>query len=380
MNTQTLSNLLGLVYQAGMEPERWSDALLGISDALGSSVASLLVRSLDEKALPFGALDPRAPLPVFAEYVADYVNMDELAAAARARPAGRVVTEQTAIARETLARSACYNDFYLRHDLGRFIGTNAINDESCAASLIVFRSQHSAPFTDEDEELMQLLVPHIAGALRIHNALSEARRSLTITTAALSHLITGVALLDVRGRVLWMNPSAEEIIAARDGLFIRRGELSTAHSSTSIALRRAIAAATSLDLLSGHSSDLVVDRPSTKPPYVLFVSPAGGTAVEDQLRPAAILFITDPARSSHGVQDHLRALYGLSPAEAALAASLCEGKAPQMIAEERGVTIETVRGQIKQILLKTDTHRQVELVRKILTGPAAALRHPHYDA
>lgn len=376
MNAERLSELLALVYRAGLEPEIWPDAMHGISDALGSSVSSLLVRQLEHDEPPFGAIDPRAPLPVFAEYVADYVQIDELAEAARTRPPGRVVTEETALSPEVLARSACYNDFYLRHKLGRFIGSNAINDESCAASLIVFRSQDDAPFSGEDERLMQLLVPHVAGALRVHNALTEARQQISITTDALSLLATGVALLDARGRLRWMNPSAEEMTAAQDGLCVVRGEITAAHSSGSIALRRAVAAATSLDLLGGQTSHLVIDRPSAKPPYVLFVCPTGGGAVEVGSQATAILFITDPARSSRGIQDHLRVVYGLSAAEVEIAVSLCDGKPLRVIADERSVTLDTVRGQLKQILVKTDTHRQVELVRTILAGPAAALRQP----
>jgi hypothetical protein len=39
-------------------------------------------------------------------------------------------------------------------------------------------------------------------------------------------------------------------------------------------------------------------------------------------------------------------------------------------ADALGVTIGTARNQRKQIFAKTDSHRQAELVRRILSGPA----------
>jgi len=41
------------------------------------------------------------------------------------------------------------------------------------------------------------------------------------------------------------------------------------------------------------------------------------------------------------------------------------------VAAERGVTMNTVRSQLKQVFSKTDTSRQGELVHLVLTGVAS---------
>ncbi len=51
--------------------------------------------------------------------------------------------------------------------------------------------------------------------------------------------------------------------------------------------------------------------------------------------------------------------------------ALSEGKRLETFAEEAGVTTHTVRHQLKQIFRKTDTTRQSELIKLVLTGPAA---------
>jgi len=59
-------------------------------------------------------------------------------------------------------------------------------------------------------------------------------------------------------------------------------------------------------------------------------------------------------------------LYGLSSAEAKLAASLTKGATLDSIASEHHRSIHTVRAQLKQVLQKTNTHSQADLVRLIL--------------
>ena len=51
--------------------------------------------------------------------------------------------------------------------------------------------------------------------------------------------------------------------------------------------------------------------------------------------------------------------------------ALSEGKRLETFAEEAGVTTHTVRHQLKQIFRKTETTRQSELIKLVLTGPAA---------
>ena len=67
----------------------------------------------------------------------------------------------------------------------------------------------------------------------------------------------------------------------------------------------------------------------------------------------------------------LQARYGLTWAEAALAAALVNGARLSEHATERGIAITTARSQLKCCFRKTSTSRQAELVRLILLGGRA---------
>ena len=60
--------------------------------------------------------------------------------------------------------------------------------------------------------------------------------------------------------------------------------------------------------------------------------------------------------------ERIRTRFGLTGAEARLAARLATGEALEQAADTLGISRETARTQLKRIFLKTDTHRQGELV------------------
>ena len=70
----------------------------------------------------------------------------------------------------------------------------------------------------------------------------------------------------------------------------------------------------------------------------------------------------------------LERLYDLTHAEAELVRLIAEGNSLEQVATARGVTMNTVRSQLKQVFSKTETSRQGELVHLVLAGVASLQR------
>jgi DNA-binding CsgD family transcriptional regulator len=85
---------------------------------------------------------------------------------------------------------------------------------------------------------------------------------------------------------------------------------------------------------------------------------------------AAAIFVADPDTRAERPPERLRRLYGLTPMEAEVGSRLAQGMSLSEIRDALGVTIHTVRGHLKRLFAKTDTHRQAELVRVMLAGLA----------
>ncbi len=89
--------------------------------------------------------------------------------------------------------------------------------------------------------------------------------------------------------------------------------------------------------------------------------------------PHRLVAVTEPARMPGVSAAALRTYFGLTDAEACLAAALVGGSALETYAQARGVSIGTARNQLKQVLAKVGVPRQSELVRVVLTTAAARL-------
>ncbi|HEY0887348.1 MAG TPA: helix-turn-helix transcriptional regulator [Ramlibacter sp.] len=63
-----------------------------------------------------------------------------------------------------------------------------------------------------------------------------------------------------------------------------------------------------------------------------------------------------------GVRERLHRLFGLSRAEAQITVQLASGWSLERIAAGRGVSVDTVRAQVRSVFHKTGMHRQGELI------------------
>lgn len=76
----------------------------------------------------------------------------------------------------------------------------------------------------------------------------------------------------------------------------------------------------------------------------------------------ALLRLNAMHQAAPALRARLQRLFGLSAAEAQVTIRLASGSSLEHIAQARGVTIDTVRAQMRSIFHKTGIHRQGELI------------------
>jgi DNA-binding CsgD family transcriptional regulator len=176
---------------------------------------------------------------------------------------------------------------------------------------------------------------------------------------ALDALDDGLALHDRPGRQVFANSALHRLAEAADGL--QRGPGGAVLPSDPGALRllqRALAAAAA-----GTAVELAVPRRSGAPPYLMRCSPVPGRSGWTVLR------VADSTTRRAPSEVFLRGAFSLTQAEAMLAVALCRGASLGEFAAERGISIHTVRTQLRALLGKTRTERQADLVG-LLSGLA----------
>jgi DNA-binding CsgD family transcriptional regulator len=239
--------------------------------------------------------------------------------------------------------------------------------------LYLARTTGSSPFAEDALAALRSLQPHLDRAvqvrLRLETALSARRQALE----ALDAVEQAVLLVDGHAAVRHANRAAEALLRS-GGLKTIAGALSCDHPDDTRALRRLVgAASTGQDDADGGT--LAVRRRSGQCPLSVLVAPPRG---DQPLRPeplaTAILLVTDPERAGPAAEGHLRALYGLTKAEARIVQALLDADRLADVAENLGITLSTVRTHLQRAFEKIDTRRQSELVRLLLAHrlPAVA--------
>lgn len=85
-------------------------------------------------------------------------------------------------------------------------------------------------------------------------------------------------------------------------------------------------------------------------------------SITDSMYRAAV----DRADGGRRLVERLRYAYGLTGAEARLACALVDGASLREASARQGITYSTARGYVKSLLQKTGTHRQAQLVARLM--------------
>ena len=119
---------------------------------------------------------------------------------------------------------------------------------------------------------------------------------------------------------------------------------------------------------------MTVRRPSLQPGLVVHVTPVtNGKADCRARRVAALVMVVDPVDRARVDPGLVQAALGLTPAQAAIAVLLAEGRTPRRIAAATGRRYGTVRTHLKHIYARLGVSRQLgvaQLVLALSTLPA----------
>src|SRR5439155_23769866 len=127
-----------------------------------------------------------------------------------------------------------------------------------------------------------------------------------------------------------------------DGIILSHAGLSLLKPSDDSRLRQLLSEALTIPDNGPATGAMLVARPSGKRAFCVLVSPLSqDNELMAGAKPAVCVSITDPERHDVLPVSLLRSLFGLTPAEAKLAARLARGDALAAAADELGISYAT---------------------------------------
>jgi DNA-binding CsgD family transcriptional regulator len=207
-----------------------------------------------------------------------------------------------------------------------------------------------------------------AGALLREESLSQLRTPrdvLVALTYGLELVRHGAMLVADQGQPRFANRTALAILEKKDGIsLVRTGLVADRVADTRLLHRLLREAISSPEAGEPKDSPITLPRRMANSALVIRVVPGPGLGCWDGR--TALLKLYDQDLSLVVDEHALSSLYGLTRGEAALAALLMRGKSIDEAVAELFISNHTARTHLKRIFMKTDTHRQTELVVRMM--------------
>jgi len=289
-------------------------------------------------------------------------------------PPGRVTSLAELIAEPDLLASPFYRDFMAPAGSFHVLGLNTLEPDGLEARLRASRARARPAFGAPEHALLDRLAPHLRRAVQLHARITRTESERDLFAGAVDQLAMGTLLLDEKGRVLRANRPAQELLRQRDGLAAVDGELRATRPEDTRALGEAIARALAHRGAGapGVVEGLRLRRASGDGELRLLIRPVAlGRWSEGRTAPAVALFVAGAAEPRQVSPELVQKLFGLTRAEAALAAELAGGRSLDEAAAALGVARNTARAHLRAIFAKTGVGRQSELVQLVLRSVAS---------
>lgn len=365
------AELAEAIYDGLRQPPLIHDVMSRFARVMGCDAAYLKI--VDQKAgeVLIG-IGGGAPEGSDRDYLENYLETDVRVPRVNRAPRCAVLDDRELISTEELRRSAFHHEFLPRYDLGYLAHVNLARSPRFTTIVTCAQAAGRGEISPRQVRTLEAYVPHFEQSCDLYLRLRELGGYASLMIAAFDALPSAGLILDAEGGVIFLNALARDVLADGDGLTIRGGRLQATDPKAAVVLRKALARA-STPAIHGPADEMtgtIIGRPSGRPGYLLEIRPLPISSAfrRDVAAAMAFVLIHDPVRVTQTAERRLRRQYGLTPAETTLALAVAGGAALRDYAEERGVTVGTVRFQMKQVLAKTDCRRQTDLVRLIGNG------------
>ncbi len=274
--------------------------------------------------------------------------------------AERLAVEQVL---STTLESAKRRDLSSNLDVRHLLVGRTIGDRDWPVYIAIGREPHQSPFSTADEELMAALLPHLRQAMHLANLVDQLSVDAKVSAAMLDLIPIGVLVIDQAGRCVTMNEPARQTLRA-DDLLLRQisGRLPKQHVDA--------------PLVNGSAHEPVVInlvKRGTDQPLAAIVWEV--PSQPDRCHRVVFLIDGEQTQQAEIALEILEGLYGLTSAEARVAALIAKNNSPADIADRLGTTMNTIRTHLRHIFAKTGSERQIDLVH-LLLRISVALRQP----
>ena len=350
-------------YDTLADEGRFSALIDSFADRLGAQTyaGGWAANNSVEQIVAFKGFEPHQ----VQRYLADFAHIDPWTRAFLQAPVfGRFVDMLDYVDCDSFERSALYSEFFSKEGIDVFYAVPfMMMTDGTQSGLTFHRGKKDGPFAPDAIAAVNEDAGDLARLFHLKVRMSHLLHKASDWEKLLSRLNVELYLIDRHGRLLDCNDTAKQMLEGQKGLIVHDGRISAIDAGSRASLARIIDAAQN-DRLEATDSVTIGSGGNSRRLVVLPVQNANGL-----LRLALI----GESRRELGVEVEatLRAVYRLSPIEAAIMIRLANGEGPKEISASRSVSQETTRTQYRSAMRKMDCRTLTDAIIAVRRLPAA---------
>jgi DNA-binding CsgD family transcriptional regulator len=368
---QQLGDLIGVIYDAAIDPGLWDAAIEKIAYFVGGTGAGLYCKDVGiHHASSPHSFGYQKPLPA-ALFQPIYSAAERHFLGDLEQP----IATTDLIPFAELIETDLYRQWAQPQGFVDFV--SAVLDRTAVRTVIfgVFRHERNGVVDDRARRNMKLIAPHLRRAVLIGRMFEFKAAEAATFADTFDGLKAGMYLVDVEGRLIHANAAGNEILDARDILSSVGGRLVAGDGQVDRALRDVFAAAGQGDAALGTEGIALPLIGKDGERYVAHALPLTSGARRRAgvtYTAAAALFVRRATMVAPRTPEVIGRTFKLTPTELRVLLAIVEVGGIPEIAAAFGVADTTVRSHVSSLFEKTGVARQADLV-KLVAGYATPL-------
>jgi DNA-binding CsgD family transcriptional regulator len=364
--SQKISNLVGDIYDAALDPAMWIGVLAKIADFAGAQAGGLAIKDSASEVIEthyqFG-INPGC----MQAYSETYSKFDPLAGVPLFG-VGQIVSLPDLVPYEEYRQGRFYQEW--ARPQGWIDVASAVLEKSGTdcAFLGVIRHKAGGMVDDEMRRRVAIIAPHVRRAILVGKAIHFKRAKAAALAETLDGLSSGMFLVGGRGHIIHANVAGRLILGADDFLRSIRGQLVAGDAQVNQTLREIFAIAEQGNAALGVKGIALPLTAHDGARYVAHVLPLTSGARRGAgitYTATAAVFVRKAALETHSPAEVIGRAFRLTPMELRVLIAVVEVGGVPEVATALGVAETTIKTHVSRLFEKTGAGRQADLVKLV---------------